>query len=142
MDNSTYGLSKSDATEVIQLIGNSDGEFPEIRATNRSGSSGKWIWAEINEVRENDHECWIGDKIATVTVKSASKCALIGEEVEVFDPANCNLDLSDEELEGLWIYATWGTVANPSYNPDPESPSYDPNKCCVFQWVAVTRCCP
>lgn len=37
-DENTYGFSKSDAGELVQLIGSGDGEYPEGRV--RSGSGG------------------------------------------------------------------------------------------------------
>lgn len=58
----TYGFSKTDAEELVQIIGNGDVEFPEGRLRGRSGKR------YVEEVRWADPvlEYRIGDEWFTI----------------------------------------------------------------------------
>jgi len=70
-DEKTYGFSKPDATELVQLIGNVDREYVEGKVRGGGGSSGSFV----EEVRWVDPvlEYRIGS--TWYTIDTAENCA-------------------------------------------------------------------
>jgi hypothetical protein len=101
---------------------------------------GRQLQGEILSVRtasgSGEDAPYTGLKIATVEVYVApcSNPELIGETVDVVDHSMCVLDLDEEELVGLWMWANEGIAES----RDPEAEEGELTPC---HWVADDRCC-
>ena len=131
-----------------------------------SGASIQGVFLE-SSISEEGHN--LGKRVATVSVRLATcgRDDLLpdveftdGEidptyvEVEVTDHSGCVFDHDDEDLAGVWVWASEMRTINASYDPretipdpeDPEgpeieNPGYDPEKYGPCHWVADDRCC-
>ncbi len=79
---------------------------------------------------------YTGKKVATVIVEVApcNKKKLIGESVEVVDWSECVFDLDEEELIGVWGWASEGVAR--SQEPGAAADALTP-----CHWAADDRCC-
>ena len=134
-DESTYGFSKPDAFELIQLIGNVDKEFPEFRPRGR-GQSNATIEYKITSLRVasgsvTPEKPYTGLWIATVSIKGAQTASLIGTTVDVVDHSGCILEAGFENYTGWAHWAVYGSLGA-SVACDTMTP---------FHWAAINRCC-
>lgn len=101
---------------------------------------GRQIQGEITAVRTagttGEDAPYAGLRIATIEIEVApcSNPELIGESVDVVDHSECVLDLEEEELIGLWMWANEGIAES----RDPEAEEGELTPC---HWVAADRCC-
>jgi len=79
---------------------------------------------------------YTGKKVATVTIKVApcDEDTLLDTDVDVVDWSGCVFDLTFEELDGVWVFASEGIALS----QDPEAAEGDLTPC---HWVANDRCC-
>lgn len=79
---------------------------------------------------------YTGKKVATVVIKVApcDEDTLLDQDVEVVDWSGCVFDLTFEELDGVWVFASEGIALS----QDPEAAEGDLTPC---HWVANDRCC-
>lgn len=105
-----------------------------------ASGGGSQIQGPITAVRNagtGDDLPYTGKKIATMTVEVApcNRASLIGTSVEVVDHSGCVLDLTNEELIGLWMFASEGIAES-------NEGGVDPGTLTPCHWVADDRCCP
>lgn len=71
VDDKTYGFSKLDASELVQLIGSSDVEYLEGKVRQNGGSSGSFV----EEVRWVDPVLEYRIGATWYTIDTAENCA-------------------------------------------------------------------
>lgn len=134
IDDHTYGFSKDDAEALVQSIGNTDREFPEIEPRSRGGSS-HLFQGNLTAIADGTGD-YTGKKVGTVTVVVAP-CGsgnLIGDSVSVVDWSGCVFDLPIGDLNGVWVWFGKGVAESLA----PEATEGQLTPC---HYVAHDRCC-
>jgi hypothetical protein len=135
----------SQVSEVIWISNGQDGFCTHVKHTDieidwpamdfEVGGGGRQIQGTLTGLADGTGQ-YTGKKVATIDIEVAP-CGsgdLIGESVEVVDHSGCIFDLTAEELDGVWVWASEGVAQS----TDPEASPGDLTDC---HWVADDRCC-
>jgi hypothetical protein len=133
-DENTYGFNVVDATDLINLLGDGDVIHP-LRQPKQGKRGGRWVQGTLTALDAGTGQ-YTGKDIATIEVEvtSCGLASLIGEEIEVVDHSGCVFDHTEEELMGVWVWASEGVALSTDAEADPG----DLTDC---HWVADDRCC-
>jgi hypothetical protein len=133
-DDKVYGFNKADTIEVINLIGNTDGEFPEIVPRDLGGDGATYQGTLTALTDGTGH--YTGKKVGTVMVEvgPCNEGTVVGTSVQVVDWSGCVFDLPIEDLDGVWVWFGRGIAAS----QDPEAEEGELTPC---HYVAHDRCC-
>ena len=141
-DDDVIGFSGSDAQRLLTLI---DSGERQLRVWQHrfdgSGSFGA-IETEIQSIRiasaaVEDEAPYTGLTIAAALVlgTASGRQSLIGTEVDVVDHAGCILNLTEDELLDVHLWA-WEMIF------ESLDPAADPGDLTPLHWSTVNRCCP
>lgn len=109
----------------------------------KSGSGGDTLQGTIESLRVADSEYGEGEDApytgltiaeVRVVVAPCNRSSLIDELVDVVDHSGCVFDLPEDELDGIWAWASEGIAE--SLDPAAEEGELTP-----CHWVADDRCC-
>jgi hypothetical protein len=134
LDENTYGFNVTDATDLVNMLGDGDVIYP-LRQPKHGKRAGGWIQGTLTDLTDGTTQ-YTGKKVATIDVEvtSCGLSGLIGESVQVVDHSGCIFDLTAEQLDGVWVWASEGVALS----TDSEAEEGELTDC---HWVADDRCC-
>jgi len=139
-DEHTYGFSKPDAADAVQLIGNRDCEYPEgkVRHQSRSGGTIEFLIDSATTISDSSSP-YYGMRELTVTIVSPpcnrTNLHLTSAKVYEHDPQCLAGDETDAALEGRKGTAFEGVFQDQSSGAS----AGDLTPC---HWVLQGLCCP
>lgn len=133
LDENTYGFNRTDAEELIGVIGGEETTTP-LRQP-RGGGRSSLAQGTLTDLDDGTGD-YTGKQVGTVTVVVApcGRSSLLGTSVEVVDWSGCVFDHAFEDLDGVWVWFGEGIAES----LDPEASEGQLTPC---HWVAHDRCC-
>lgn len=133
------GGQPEELTDTIEILYDHNGKVVNwLLIDSGSEGGGATIQFEIVSVAvETDSASpYFGYKVAVVTVKPSpcSRTDLIDTEVDVVDWSGCVFDLDEEDLIGVWGWAS-------EYIYLSQASGADPGELTPCHWAADDRCC-
>jgi hypothetical protein len=122
------GGQPENLTDAIEILYDHNGKVINWLLVDSSGSScspGGKIQGTLVSLTDSVAEI-------EIVVAPCDRPELVGEVVEVTDHSGCVFDLPEEDLLGVWVWASEGTIVFS------EAACADPDDCL---WCADDRCC-
>lgn len=130
------GGQPENLSSEIEILYDDNGKVINWLLIDSNGQGGTRKLQGTLEALEDGTGPYTGKKVGTVLIVVApcDDGDLIGTEVDVVDWSGCVFDLTFEELDGVWVWASEGVAQSLEEGADPG----DLTPC---HWVADDRCC-
>lgn len=130
------GQPENLAGEIEILYDDNGNVINWLLIDSKGGGGGASIQYTIDSVEVAATGPYTGKKVATVTVETApcDRSNLIGESADVVDHSGCVFDLAEEDLIGVWGWATEQIALSTEAGADP-------GELTPCHWAADDRCC-